>query len=80
MDLPEATVLGMPLIGDHDICQPLGAVVCVKGLDEDGNVAYWSRATESLSLTEAQGMALGLLDDLREARRGRSGSSEGEAS
>jgi hypothetical protein len=27
MDQPEATVLGKPLIGDHDICQPLGAVV-----------------------------------------------------
>ena len=70
MAQPEATVLGMPLLGDHDICQPLGAVVCVKGLDEAGNVAYWSRSTESLSLTEAQGMALGLLDDLREARTG----------
>lgn len=71
MDRPEATVLGMPLFGANDICQPLGAVVCVKGLDEAGNVAYWSKATESLSLTEAQGMALGLLDDLREARTGR---------
>lgn len=71
---PEATVLGMPLLGDHDICQPLGAVVCVKGLDADGNVAYWSRSTEGLSMTEAQGMALGLLDDLREARTGRGSS------
>ena len=76
MSLPEPTVLGMPLLGDHDIAQPLGAVVCVKGLDEDGNVAYWSRATDSLSTTEAQGMALGLLDDLREARRTRHGSED----
>jgi len=65
---PAPTVLGMPLNGDTDIAQPLAAVVCVKGLDEQGNVAYWSRSTDGLSLTEAQGMALGLLDDLREMR------------
>ncbi len=62
------TVAGLPLIGENDIMQPLAAVVCVKGLDEQGKVCYWSRATEGLSTTEAQGMALGLLDDLREAR------------
>ena len=62
------TVAGLPLIGENDIMQPLAAVVCVKGLDEQGNVCYWSRATEGLSTTEAQGMALGLLDDLRGAR------------
>ena len=64
----DVTVAGLPLIGENDIMQPLAAVVCVKGLDEQGNVCYWSRATEGLSLTEAQGMALGLLDDLRAAR------------
>jgi hypothetical protein len=58
----------MTLEGENDIMQPLAAVVCIKGLDEDGKVCYWSRATEGLSTTEAQGMALGLLDDLREAR------------
>jgi len=62
------TVAGMTLEGENDIMQPLAAVVCIKGLDEDGKVCYWSRATEGLSTTEAQGMALGLLDDLREAR------------
>jgi hypothetical protein len=61
------TVAGLPL-GENDIMQPLAAVVCVKGLDEQGNVCYWSQSTEGLSKTEAQGMALGLLDDLREAR------------
>jgi len=61
-------VAGLELTGENDIMQPLAAVVCVKGLDEQGNVSYWSRSTEGLSLTEAQGMALGLLDDLREAR------------
>ena len=64
----DVTVAGLPLAGENDIMQPLAAVVCVKGLDADGKVAYWSRATEGLSTTEAQGMALGLLDDLREAR------------
>ena len=62
------TVAGLPLAGENDIMQPLAAVVCVKGLDESGNVCYWSRATDGLTTTEAQGMALGLLDDLREAR------------
>ena len=62
------SVAGLPLIGENDIMQPLAAVVCVKGLDEDGKVCYWSRSTEGLSTTEAQGMALGLLDDLRAAR------------
>lgn len=62
------TVAGLPLLGENDIMQPLAAVVCVKGLDATGAVCYWSRATEGLSTTEAQGMALGLLDDLRQAR------------
>lgn len=64
----DVTVAGLPLVGDNDIMQPLAAVVCVKGLDERGGVCYWSRATDGLSTTEAQGMALGLLDDLRAAR------------
>lgn len=62
------TVAGLDLAGENDIMQPLAAVVCIKGLDGDGRVSYWSRATEGLSTTEAQGMALGLLDDLRQAR------------
>lgn len=65
----DVTVAGMPVEGENDIMQPLAAVVCVKGLDEAGNVCYWSRATDGLTTTEAQGMALGLLDDLRESRR-----------
>lgn len=66
--MDDVTVAGLPLLGNNDIMQPLAAVVCVKGLDETGAVCYWSRATEGLSTTEAQGMALGLLDDLRQAR------------
>jgi hypothetical protein len=62
------TVAGLPLAGENEIMQPLAAVVCIKGLDDQGNVCYWSRATEGLSTTEGQGMALGLLDDLRAAR------------
>lgn len=64
----EVTVAGLALEGENDIMQPLAAVVCVKGLDEAGNVCYWSRATDGLTTTEAQGMALGLLDDLRASR------------
>lgn len=66
--MDDITVAGLPLFGENDIMQPLAAVVCVKGLDGDGKACYWSTSTEGLSLTEAQGMALGLLDDLRGAR------------
>jgi hypothetical protein len=66
----DATVCGLPLPGETDLVQPLSAVVCVKGLDGDGHIGYWHRATDDLTLTEAQGMALGLLDELRNARRG----------
>lgn len=64
----DVTVAGLPVEGENDIMQPLAAVVVIKGLDESGNVCYWSRATEGLMTTEALGMALGLVDDLREAR------------
>lgn len=64
----DVTIAGMELSGENDIMQPLAAVVVIKGLDADGNVAYWSRATDGLSTTEALGMAVGLVDDLREAR------------
>jgi hypothetical protein len=67
--MDDVNVAGLPLLGENDIMQPLAAVVCIKGLDESGNVSYWSQATGGLSLTEAQGMALGLLDDLRESRK-----------
>lgn len=70
MSTDAVTVAGMPLIGQTDIAQPIAAVVCIKGLDETGRVAYWSLATDALTTTEAVGMALGLLDDLRAARGG----------
>lgn len=65
----DMTCCGLPLPGETDMTQPLAAIVMVKGLDDEGKVAYWSSATEDLMLTEAQGMALGLLDEFRDARR-----------
>lgn len=62
------TVAGLPLEGENDIMQPLAAVVCIKGLDAEGKVAYWSRATDGVTTTEALGMAVGLVDDLRASR------------
>jgi len=62
------TIAGLPLVGENEIMQPLAAVVCLKGLDKDGQVCYWSRATEGLSTVEAKGMALELLDRLRTAQ------------
>jgi hypothetical protein len=65
----DMTVCGLPLEHGADMVQPLAAVVCVKGLDSEGNIAYWSVCTQDLMLTEAQGMALGLLDEFRDRRR-----------
>lgn len=42
----DVTVAGLPLVGENDILHPIAAVVCIKGLDADGDVAYWSRASE----------------------------------
>lgn len=66
----DCTVLGMPLIGDHDIAQPLGALVIIKGLDEAGKVCHWARCTDDISTVEAVGMATMALDTLRDALRG----------
>jgi hypothetical protein len=68
--LIDLTVAGMPLVCEaDDIAVPLAAVVVIKGLDADGDIAYWSCATENLKTTEALGMAVGLVDDLRNQRR-----------
>lgn len=66
--MTEVSVAGLPLLGEHGIAHPLAAIVYIKGLDEQGNVAYWSRATDGLSTVEAIGMATCLLDDLRGGR------------
>ena len=48
---------GLPLVGMPDSATPLAALVILKALDEDGEVAYFVRATDSLSSVEALGMA-----------------------
>ena len=69
MDL---TVAGLSIPGDNDdIVQPLEAVISLKGLNKDGDVCYWSKATDGLTTVEARGMALTLLDDLRFFTNGR---------
>jgi hypothetical protein len=62
-------VAGMPLYGEIDLTNPLAAVVCIKGLDSDGDLAHWTMATEGLNLTDAIGMATSLCDDLRMSRQ-----------
>ena len=47
----------MDLVGVPDDVTPLAALVIVKALDEDGDVAYYCKATEGLSSVEALGMA-----------------------
>jgi hypothetical protein len=64
----DVTVAGLTLEGENDIVHPIGAVVVIKGLDAAGEVCYWSRSTDGLTLTEALGMAVGLVDDIRASR------------
>lgn len=70
MPLPEATAFGLPLLYGGDVVHPIAVVVGLKGLDSDGEIAYWSATSDGLTVTEAMGMTLGLLDDLRDTRRG----------
>lgn len=55
----------MPLEGETDIVQPLAALVVVKGLDADGEVAYWARATADVTSVECYGMAMYAAEGLR---------------
>jgi hypothetical protein len=41
-----------------DDVTPLAALVVLKALDADGDVAYYARATDSLTTVEAIGMAV----------------------
>lgn len=61
----DATVLGMRLQGDADIALPLGALVVVKGLDAEGNVAYWATTTDDVTSVECLGMAAFATEVLR---------------
>lgn len=56
--MPDQTVLGMAIDLADDLAQPLAAVVIVKGLDNDGNIAYWTSITEGLTGVEAWGMVM----------------------
>lgn len=49
-------VLGLDWDGIPDGSQPLHAVIIVKALDEDGDVAYYTRCTDDLMAVEALGM------------------------
>lgn len=59
MNIP--TILGMPLHAAEDdpitTAQPLSGFVVVKALDEDGEIAYLTGATEGLESVECLGMA-----------------------
>lgn len=49
-------VLGMPMGEVPEDITPICAVVVFKAMDEEGNAAYYLRATEGLSTVEAVGM------------------------
>lgn len=61
-----ATVAGLPLPGLEG-CTPLSALVILRGLDEDGAVAYYARATDGLTSVEALGMAVAAVEKLKAA-------------
>lgn len=67
---------GETIRGTADVVHVISAVVCLKGIDDRGKTCYWTRATDGVTLEEAQGMALGLLDDIRAMRR--AGGPEGD--
>lgn len=65
----DVTLAGMDLEGGiPDMEQPLAGLAILKGLDSDGDVAFWVRSTEGVTRIEAMGMALYLLDSLRNAK------------
>lgn len=71
----DCTVLGMELdTGVNDpitTAQPLAAFVVVKALDTDGNLCYFTGATEGLPTVECLGMADFAVEKLRHAVRKR---------
>lgn len=52
-----------------DGCTPLESVVITKGLDENGEVVMWHRATDGLNSWEALGMCIVTADTLRDRLR-----------
>jgi hypothetical protein len=58
-----ATVCGLPL--EIEVGTPVAALVMVKGLTEDGTFSYWHEKTDGVTLTEAYGMAMSLVDEIR---------------
>lgn len=53
---PAGELLGtLSLIGLPETATPLDAIVLVKALDEDGNVTWYTRETEALTLFESIG-------------------------
>lgn len=58
-------VAGLPLKGDDDMEHPLAVVMVVKGLDAEGVVGYYIKATEGLTSVEGMGMSLYLTEKLR---------------
>jgi len=63
--MADATILGMPVQVNDDLQQPLGAVVIVKGLDDQGDVCYWIHKTDDIHCVEAAGMCTVAGDEFR---------------
>jgi len=49
-------LLGLEVEPDEDLAQPLEVAAVVKGLDSDGNVAYWTVKTPTILNVEVIGM------------------------
>jgi hypothetical protein len=60
-----SAVCGIPL--EMEVATPIAALVMVKGLSEDGEIAYFHEKTDGITLTEAYGMAMSLVDEIRQA-------------
>ncbi len=50
------TLLGLEVESETDLVQPLEIAAVIKGIDDDGKIAYWTVSTPDLLSVEIIGM------------------------
>jgi hypothetical protein len=63
--MAQGTVLGLPIEIPDDLRTPLGAVIVVKALDGDDEIAYFITKTTDVTRVEATGMLITASDEFR---------------
>ena len=54
--MPRGEAIGLPVNVPADLKQPLELAMVVKGLDDEGKVAYWTIASDAVTSIEITGM------------------------